>query len=157
MSLMLNKRLRYELKHIQQNPDEHIRLELAPGDDLRRWKGSLKGPSDTPYEGYEFDFDINIGKDYPLAPPSIRMNTKIFHPNIHFKTGEICLDILKKEWVPAWNLLSACRAILLLLSDPAADSPLNCDAGNMVRGGDMMAYNSMAKMYSIEFARKVES
>ena len=49
------------------------------------------------------------------------------------------------------------KAILLLLSDPAADSPLNCDAGNMVRGGDMMAYNSMAKMYSIEFARKVES
>ena len=84
------------------------------------------------------------------------MATKVFHPNIHFKTGEICLDILKKEWAPAWNLQSACRAILLLLSSPEADSPLNCDAGNMVRAGDWAAYNSMAAMYAIEFARKVE-
>ena len=27
--------------------------------------------------------------------------------------------------------------LVALLSDPDADSPLNCDAGNMIRGGDM--------------------
>ena len=30
----------------------------------------------------------------------------------------------------------ACRAILALLSAPAPESPLNCDAGNMLRAGD---------------------
>src|SRR5262249_50431857 len=44
-------------------------------------------------------------------------------------TGEICLDILKDAWTPIWTLESACRAIIALLSHPAADSPLNCDAG----------------------------
>jgi peroxin-4 len=43
--------------------------------------------------------------------------------------------------------------VLALLSDPDAESPLNCDAGNMIRGNDMLAYNSMARMYTIENAQ----
>src|SRR3546814_49928 len=97
---------------------------------------------------------------------------------MHVQTGEICLDILKKEWSPIWSLQSACRAIIALLSDPEGDSPLNCDAGeecgvsmrlvlhwacrlqltlqynagNMIRAGDMRAYNSMVRLYCAEFA-----
>jgi len=63
------------------------------------------------------------------------------------------LDILKKEWSPAWGLLAACRAVLALLSDPDASSPLNCDAGNMIRGNDLLAYHSMAAMYTVENAQ----
>jgi peroxin-4 len=77
---------------------------------------------------------------------------QIFHPNVHFRTGDICLDILKKEWSPAWGLQAACRAVLALLSDYDADSPLNCDAGNMVRGGDLSAYHDTAAMYTMENA-----
>lgn len=32
-------------------------------------------------------------------------------------------------------------------------SPLNCDAGNILRANDMLAYRSMAKMYCIEYCR----
>lgn len=42
---------------------------------------------------------------------------------------------------------------MMLLESPEADSPLNCDAGNMIRAGDTIAYRSMARMYCIEYAR----
>ena len=74
---------------------------------------------------------LNVPEQYPLVPPKIRFQTRIFHPNVHFKTGEICLDILKNAWSPAWTLQSVCQAIIALMSDPAADSPLNCDAGEL--------------------------
>lgn len=86
-------------------------------------------------------------------PPNVRYRTKVFHPNVHFKTGEICLDILKTAWSPAWTLASVCQAILALMSDPAPDSPLNCDAGNLLRNGDTRGFLSMAKMYTIEYAK----
>jgi peroxin-4 len=83
----------------------------------------------------------------------VKFVTRIFHPNIHFETGEICLDILKAQnWTPAWTIESLCRAIQQLMANPNAESPLNCDSGNCIRAGDMLAQNSMAYMYTIEYA-----
>ena len=148
------KRLRSELAALRRNPDESIELNVSE-EDIRVWSAEIKGPPDSPYAGHVFVLDVTVGAEYPNTPPLIRMRTKCFHPNIHFTTGEICLDILKKEWLPAWSLQSACRAIICLLGEPAADSPLNCDAGNMVREGDHIAYFFLARMYTIEFARPV--
>lgn len=68
------------------------------------------------------------------------------------QTGEICLDILKSAWSPAWTLQSTCQAILALMSDAAPDSPLNCDAGNLLRAGDVRGYDAVARMYTAEHA-----
>ena len=84
----------------------------------------------------------------PARAPRAAFETKIFHPNVHWKTGEICLDILKDAWSPAWTLHSVCRAVLALLCNPEPDSPLNCDAGNMLRARDDIAYWSTARMYT---------
>jgi len=45
-----------------------------------------------------------------------------------------------------------CQAILALMSDAAPDSPLNCDAGNLLRANDRRGYNSLARMYTLELA-----
>ena len=72
------------------------------------------------------------------------------HHGLARQTGEICLDILKEAWTPAWTLLSTCQAIVALLGHPAEDSPLNCDAGNLLRAGDRRGYNAMACMYVLD-------
>lgn len=157
-NLAAAKRLRKELQSLERqvDVDDDVYLRPSNSDSILKWTALLRGPSQTPYEGGVFQLSIQCGPDYPLAPPTITFVTKVFHPNVHFTTGEVCLDILKKEWSPAWGLQAACRAVLALLSDPDADSPLNCDAGNMIRGGDTIAYRSTAKLYAVENAMFLE-
>mmetsp|Transcript_18210 Transcript_18210/g.21026 ORF Transcript_18210/g.21026 Transcript_18210/m.21026 type:complete len:169 (+) Transcript_18210:98-604(+) len=153
-SLAAVKRLRKELQHLERGGEEDDNVYLRPTceDSIFRWTALLQGPEETPYEGGVFQLKIECGSDYPMAPPKVHFLTKIFHPNVHFRTGEVCLDILQKEWSPAWGLVSACRAVLALLSDADATSPLNCDAGNMVRNGDSLAFYTVAKLYTVENA-----
>ncbi|CEO97498.1 E2 ubiquitin-conjugating enzyme [Plasmodiophora brassicae] len=154
-------RLARELRDVVQSTratdsHDHDRIYLFPvdTDDLTRWRAFLPGPPGTPYEGVFFELALTATSTYPVEPPKIKFVTPIFHPNINYKTGEICLDILKAEWSPVWTLLSACRAISAMLSNPEADSPLNCDAGNLIRHNDMRGYNSLARMYAIDRGMK---
>lgn len=149
------KRLRKEADEADKVSDKDVRVLLKESDDLKQWDGVIRGPPGSPYEDHVFKLFINVGDRYPLAPPTITFLTKIFHPNIHFDTGEICLDVLKHDWTPAWSLSSALRAIASILSEPNAESPLNCDAGNMIRAGDMQAFNAMARLYTVEFAEVI--
>lgn len=142
-------RLLKEYKELRGVRDSEIDLRLVDESDIFQWTARLAGPQGTPYAGGYFDLKIICAPNYPLAPPRVTFVTPVFHPNVLFKTGEICLDILKPDaWTPAWTLQSVCRAVAALLSHPEADSPLNCDCGNLIRSGDMRGYRSMAKMYT---------
>ncbi len=127
-------------------------LKPVTEDNMYQWQAKFIGPRDTPYANGHFEIKITVSPQYPLVPPKASFITKIFHPNVHFKTGEICLDILKNSWSPAWTLSTVCRAIISLLSHPEPDSPLNCDAGNLLRYGDTRGFNSLAKMYTALYA-----
>jgi ubiquitin-protein ligase len=48
-------------------------------------------PEGTPYEGGTFQVQLHVSEQYPFQAPKARFVTKIFHPNIHFKTGEVGL------------------------------------------------------------------
>ena len=140
-----------ELQKESKKPDAEVSLAPVDGN-LYQWSGTIRGPSETPYEGGRFRVDVVVPSSYPLAAPNFRFVTTIFHPNVHPKTGEICVDILKNAWSPAWTLQSTCRAIIVLLSHPEPDSPLNCDAGNLLRNGDNRGFRSVAKMYTSIYA-----
>ena len=44
------------------------------------------------------------------------------------------------------------RAIYMLLALPNADEPFNCDCGNLIRCGDLVGFESLAEMYTKEYA-----
>ncbi|KAI8929313.1 ubiquitin-conjugating enzyme/RWD-like protein, partial [Entophlyctis helioformis] len=135
----------------QQQQEQKLQVQrLAPvsDDNLFAWTASIAGSPGSPYSGGLFDLAIQVPDDYPMRPPSMRFTTAVCHPNVHFKTGEICLDLLKSAWSPAWTLQSACLAVGVLLTSPEPDSPLNCDAANLLRAGDVRGYNSLVRMYT---------
>jgi peroxin-4 len=82
---------------------------------------------------------LSISTTYPLAPPTIKFRTPIVHANVALETGEICLDLLKDAWTPAYSLLECVRAVRMLLSCPGIDSPLNVDVAALLRNGDVLA------------------
>lgn len=93
------KRLRKEAQQQESSKDDYIKLQPNTAqDNLFAWRCLLRAPPDSVYQGYVFVLDIEIPEQYPLLPPVIRFNaqTPIFHPNVLFTSGEICLDILKK-------------------------------------------------------------
>ena len=57
--------------------------------------------------------------------------TKIFHPNFS-KTGEICVNTLKRDWQPDHTLRHILLVIRCLLVEPYPESALNEDAGKLL-------------------------
>lgn len=133
-------------------------ISLEPQDSLFQWKSIISGPIETPFENHQWELTIEIPQNYPIAPPSVKFVNKICHPNVNFQTGEICLNILNQEhWSPAWNLLNVIVAILQLLANPEPLSPLNIDISNVLKLGDMEAYNGLIKYYAVKFGLKENS
>lgn len=155
-------RLARELKAIQNSEEENMSISLydpelhggsyGKGGDFFLWHAQIKGPVDTPFEGGEYALLLRVPSEYPMMPPKAVFITKLFHPNVTFANGEVCLDILKSQWSPAWSVRSVCLAVQVLLSDPEPSSPLNCDAANLLRAGDKMGYYSMARYYAEKYA-----
>ncbi|KAJ2726216.1 E2 ubiquitin-protein ligase peroxin 4 [Coemansia sp. Benny D115] len=151
----VTRRLLRELQDSQNKLDaELLVLEPCDDSDLLRWRAVLHGPKDTPYQGACFELLIEVPLEYPIKPPALTFVTPVCHPNVHFETGEICLDILKTQWSPAWTLSSTCLAIHVLLANPEPSSPLNCDAANLLRCGDVLGYNSLVSLYTRMFGQK---
>ena len=65
-----------------------------------------------------------LPNDYPIMPPKIVFDTKIYHPSID-KFGRICLGILSNTWSPALSLRSVLISILYMLSEPNLNDALN--------------------------------
>ena len=72
-----------ELLEAGKSKDKHILLTPV-NDNLYKWVGYIKGPPDSPFEDGWFKLDFQIGQNYPIEPPKVKMVTKCFHPNIHF-------------------------------------------------------------------------
>ncbi|KAJ1891163.1 E2 ubiquitin-protein ligase peroxin 4 [Kickxella alabastrina] len=150
----VTKRLLRELQDVRKGlGEELISLEPVSDETLLYWRAVMRGPCDTPYSAGTFVIHIDIPEQYPIKPPTLTFVTPVCHPNVHFETGEICLDILKAQWSPAWTLASTCLAIHVLLANPEPSSPLNCDAANLLRCGDILGYNSLIRLYTRMFAQ----
>ena len=88
---------------------------------------------------------ISIPEAYPHTPPTIKFVTPICHPNIKFKTGEICLDLLKEKWTPAYTISSTLTSIYQLLSAPNPESPENLEVAALLRQGDLIGAEGLIR------------
>lgn len=46
------------------------------------YTSSISGPQGTCYGGGKFKAEVLLPDDYPMTPPKVVFDTKIYHPNI---------------------------------------------------------------------------
>ena len=90
------------------------------------------GPEDSPYHEGVFFLNIHFPPDYPIKPPKVAFETKIYHANI-LSNGSMSLDILKDSWSPALTISKVLLSISYLMANPAPDSPLVPDIANLFK------------------------
>jgi ubiquitin-conjugating enzyme E2 C len=120
-------------------------------DNMFLWSASLSGPLSTAYTGHTYKLTISFPPDYPYSPPTLKFTTGIWHPNIDLH-GNICLDILKEKWSPAYNVRTVLVSLRSLLGEPNNDSPLNVQAAGMWE--DQVRFKEIAKNKWEEEMRK---
>lgn len=96
------------------------------------WDCIILGPKDSLYEGGKFHVTITCGENYPFKPPQAVFKTSIYHPNIS-STGLVCIDILKHNWSPVFNIEKILLAISSILAAPNPDDPLEPSIGIHMR------------------------
>lgn len=124
-----------ELKNLIENEpiDEHRFIEINMiNNNINELNIFFMGPKITPYEEMLNHIVVKIPKEYPNKAPTLQFINKIFHPNIS-SDGRICLDVLSSNWKPVYTLRTILMSIMLLLSDPNPDSPLNGEAANLYK------------------------
>ena len=125
-----NKRIMSDLREIQREQSlNDFGITLLPSDNLFVQTAIINGIAGTPFEGYKWRIMLNFPQDYPYKAPTAKFMDRMFHPNVSYNSGEICIDILKTAWSPALKIHSILVSIQSLINDPNPRSTLNSEAG----------------------------
>lgn len=76
----------------------------------------LCGPKNSIYENKKYKIKITLSSSYPFTPPKVEFLTPIIHPNIY--KGQICVDMLRHNWSPAYTIHTIMIVIYHLLTEP---------------------------------------
>ncbi|KAK7422552.1 Ubiquitin-conjugating enzyme E2 1 [Neonectria punicea] len=127
------RRLMKELADIQADRDNSGVYATAVSEgDVTHLKGTFPAPPDTPYAGGTFQVDIQIPVTYPFKSPTIKFDTKIWHPNVSSQTGAICLDTLGSGWSPVQTIKTALLSLRMLLEFPNPKDPQDAEVAKML-------------------------
>ena len=148
---MALRKLQKELAFFAKSEDKSITGRPTNDSDLFKWTCSIQGPEGTPYQGGTFIINLTLESNYPFKAPSVEFTNKVFHPNIN-ENGKPCLDILGQDkWSASYGIADVLRACQTLLAGPTADSPVNQEAGSLLKT-DRAKYDAVAKEWTQKYA-----
>lgn len=119
-----------ELTSLAAEPIEGIQVTVNE-EDVSEITATIEGPQGTPYAGGTFKMKLCLTKEFPSSPPKGFFMTKIFHPNVS-STGEICVNVLKKDWHEKMGIRNVLLTVKCLLIHPNPESALNEEAGRLL-------------------------
>lgn len=131
LSPLIIRRVSKELQELVKSPPEGIHVCINE-EDITDVQAIIDGPAGTPYSNGYFKVKLILSKNFPSLPPKAFFLTKIFHPNVDMKSGEICVNTLKKDWNPELGIKHILLTVKCLLIVPNPESALNEEAGKLL-------------------------
>lgn len=107
-------RVQKELRAFLANPPDNCKLSV--GSNIRQWVVTMVGAEGTIYAGESYKLKLVFPKDYPSKPPSVfflRPTPK--HQHV-YSNGDICLNLLGRDWRPTLTAQALVVSILSMLS-----------------------------------------
>lgn len=142
-------RLLHEFIAIQSDPLANISACPFSAKNLSHWNVKINGPPDTPYQGGTFFLTVIFPKTYPMIPPRVTFNTKIFHCNIN-SLGRIC-TLLLENWKSNTSITQILLEIYCVLIECNPSEPLVQDFADLYTT-NKSAYDTCAKDWTIKYA-----
>ena len=151
----INRLLR-DVKQILKNPLTEQGIYYIHDDtDILKGYALIVGPSDTPYFGGNYFFEINYPIDYPHSPPKVTYCTngeKIrFNPNLYV-CGKVCISLLNTWRGEQWTSCQTISTILLTLCTLLCKNPLLNEPGVTITHQDMNNYNEIIEFSNLRIA-----
>ena len=102
------------------DPNNVLEFRLSVSPNMGFWSGDV------------FNFSFQVPPDYPYSPPHVRCETKIYHPNISFYGGKVCLNI-RERWSPVHDVSTVIHTIVNIFIEPAVDIIVNKQAASLLK------------------------
>lgn len=107
----------------------------------------LAGPEGSPYAGGWFDVVLIFPHNFPGSMPCVRFNTMIWHPNICYADGRVCM----RDDGQVRSVRCVLSALQQLLKHPNPASALNSHcAAELIQQPEV--YMATARSMTIEHA-----
>jgi ubiquitin-conjugating enzyme E2 Z len=123
--------------------------------DMMKGYALIIGPSDTPYFGGNYFFELNYPADYPHSPPKVKYctngNNIRFNPNL-YACGKVCISLLNTWRGEQWTSCQTISTVLLTLCSLLCSNPLLNEPGVDKKHNDMMNYTEIINFSNINIA-----
>jgi len=140
----LKKVSKADLKGVSMKPD---------GENYLLWKLELQGPSGSPYEKGRFLVDLAFPPEYPMKAPTATFKTKIYHPQIETKTGELCTRVIENSWAPTLNVLNVVNTLLSIMKEPSKSDFVEASIAEELANSPKKFFDT-AKKWTSKYAKK---
>ncbi len=124
-------RIIQDIYDFNNNKSEGIYLSVNKSNLMKQY-ALIIGPSDTPYFGGYFFFEIDYPENYPQQPPNVKFltidNKVRFNPNL-YEAGKVCLSILGTWSGPSWSPVMNIRLVLDSIRSLLGQFPIQNEPG----------------------------
>ena len=149
-------RLVKDVKYLIKNPltDNNI-FYSHDEDDVLKGYALIIGPSNTPYFGGYYFFELNYPENYPYSPPHVLYKTNgdniRFNPNL-YTNEKVCISLLNTWRGEQWTSCQTISTVLLTLCTLLCKDPLLNEPGIKKEHVDFLNYTKIIEYKNIDIS-----